>query len=152
MKPHPDFADNAIPRTADLGGFRLTPLSPAQVDEDLDVVCASEAVLVGLSEGDWPRELTREENLVDLAWHEREFTARRSFAWIVRDTAGVYLGCAYLYPEIGARGRGTVVTWIRDMPERHALLPRLNTAFGHWIAGYLPADYRLAWASNDRLP
>lgn len=150
MKPHPDFADTDIPRDATVGRFVLTPLAPAQTEEDFAAVAGSEAVLTGVFGSDWPKGLTLQANRTDLAWHDREFTARRSFAWIVRDASGGYLGCAYLYPDIGTTGRGTAVTWIRDMPGRLEVLAELNTAFGDWLAPYLPPGYDLTRVSNDR--
>lgn len=150
MGPHPDFETTDLPRTASLGDFRLTPLSVGQVDEDLAAVTGSAAVLKGLFGGDWPEGLTRDDNLIDMGWHEREFTARRSFAWIVRDAGGTYLGCAYLYPDIGSRGSGEVVTWMCDTPERLTRLAAFNDAFRDWLAPYLPANYKLRWTSNEQ--
>jgi len=148
MQPHPDFADSTLPRNAGLGEFQLTPLSPPQVEEDYAAVMGSKRVLSRLFGDDWPSGLTLEENAIDMAWHDREFTAKRSFAWIVRDGAGAYLGCAYLYPEPGARGRGLVVSWMCDTPERLARLDRFNALFRAWLAPFLPEGYALDWVSN----
>jgi hypothetical protein len=150
MQPHPDFAQTALPRTADLGDYRLSPLSPAQVDEDFAAVTGSARVLRGHFGDDWPDGLTREENLIDMGWHEREFTTRRSFAWIIRDPGGTYLGCAYLYPEPGMRGHGKVVTWMCDTPGRRILLAAFNTAFDTWLRPFLPEGYAVTWNSNDQ--
>jgi hypothetical protein len=98
---------------------------------------------------DWPKGLTRDDNLIDMGWHEREFTARRSFAWIVRNPEGTYLGCAYLYPAIGERGRGEVVTWLCDTPDRPASLQAFNALFWDWLTPFLPQGYALGWTSND---
>lgn len=149
MDPHPDFTDTTLPREADVGPFRLGPLGPAQAEEDFEVVTTSEAVLVGVFGSDWPKGLTLDENRVDMGWHDREFTAKRSFAWIVRDAEGAYLGCAYLYPDIGSTGRGQVVTWIRDMPERLEVLAAFNAVFADWLGPFLPEGYAVTWASND---
>lgn len=148
MDPHPDFAGTALPRAVDLPRFRLTPLAPALLDEDFEAVMSSISVLKGLF-GDWPEGLTREENLVDLAWHEREFTLRRSFSWIVRDGKGDYLGCAYLLPEPGARGRAQCVTWIRAMPGREALQSALEKELAVWFGKALPEGIALTWGSPD---
>lgn len=147
MKPHPDFRDSALPQEAAVGEFRLTPLTPEQVDEDLAAVTGSERVLTGLFGDGWPQGLTREANAIDLAWHAREFAAKRSFAWIVRDKGGLYLGCAYLYPDLGARGRAEVVTWMCDTPDRVDRLSRFNAAFSDWLTQFLPPDYALTWTT-----
>ena len=121
------------------------------MEEDFAAVTGSERVLTGLSGGNWPRGLTLDDNRIDLAWHEREFTARRSFAWIVRDRVGDYLGCAYLYPDPGARGRGWVVTWIRDMPGRAGHLGRFDPLLRAWLMPHLPDGYVLDWINNAEL-
>ena len=148
MQPHPDFADTQLPREAEVGPFRLGPIGPAQAEEDYAVVMGSEPVLVGVFGDTWPTGLTLDENRIDMGWHDREFTARRSFAWIVRDGAGDYLGCAYLYPDIGTLGQGEVVTWMRDRPDRLALLEAFNIAFSAWLEPYLPKGYETRWMSN----
>lgn len=144
MDPHPDFATCDLPREAELDTFRLSPLAPPHLEEDFEAVTASAPVLAGLF-GDWPAGLTREDNLVDLAWHEREFTLRRSFAWIVRSPEGPYLGCAYLFPAPGARGSASVCLWIRDRSDRRALIDRLEAELAAWFAGRLPGNVALTW-------
>ena len=144
MDPHPDFADIDLPRHADLSGFILAPLSPEKLDEDFETVTASASVLGGLF-GDWPAGLTREANLIDLAWHEREFTLRRSFSWILRSPDGAYLGCAYLFPTPGARGTADVCLWIRDCPDRVSLLERARQTLAPWLKDRLPAALVLTW-------
>jgi hypothetical protein len=57
--------------------------------------------------------MTREQNMIDLAWHQREFEARRSFAWVVEDEAGNYAGCAYVYPSINGNMAADAVWWWR---------------------------------------
>jgi hypothetical protein len=44
---------------------------------------SSQKHLLGLmgSDDGWPLKLTLEENLIDLGWHQREFTLRHSFAY-----------------------------------------------------------------------
>lgn len=150
MKPHPDFARTTLPREAQVGNYRLTPLSGAEVEEDFAAIKGSERVLAGLFGDDWPTSVTMASNLTDLHWHDREFTARRSFSWIIRDGSGVYAGCAYLFPEIGSRGCGEVVTWMCDTPDRLERLAVFNTAFRAWLMPYLPDGYALSWMSNDR--
>jgi hypothetical protein len=148
MDPHPDFATVDLPREVDLPPFRLTRLSMAEIDEDYAAVISAATVLEGLW-GDWPEGLTREEDLIDLAWHAREFTLRRSFAWVVRDNEGTYIGCAYLFPEPGARGRAEVVTWICDIPDRVARLGDLRAALAGWFHEVLPPGITLRWTYPD---
>lgn len=150
MHPHPDFADRPLPRTATLGPFALEPLAPRHVDEDYAVVMASAEVLEGLFDHPWPEGLTLERNLEDLERHAREFDAGQAFAWIVRAEDAGYLGCAYVNPVPGERGRARVVTWMRAGPDRLAQLARFNARFRDWLEACLPAGYALDWRSNDR--
>lgn len=144
MDPHPDFADIDLPRHADLQELSLTPLTPDQLDEDFEAVTASASVLGGLF-GDWPAGLTREANLIDLAWHEREFTLRRSFSWILRSPEREYLGCVYLFPSPGARGSADVCLWIRDRPDRVTLRERVRETLAPWLRDRLPTGLVLTW-------
>jgi hypothetical protein len=144
--PHPDFADAPLPQLMTLGAFHLSPLTQACVEEDFEAVTASAALLSGLFGGAWPAGLTLEDNATDLHWHKREFSTARSFAWVVRDAAGGYLGCAYLYPDIGARGHGKGYVWLREgvaSPQATGDLAGRFTAFlsDH---GLPPAQYPVA--------
>lgn len=148
MKPHPDFADLALPRTFDLPSFRLTPLDPAVAEEDYGVVMESSEVLSGIFGGTWPNGLTLEDNRVDMGWHEREFTARRSFSWVVRDKSGTYVGCAYIFPLIGERGVADAVTWVRAHPNRRETGASLVEEFKQWCVESLPKNVALLWKTS----
>jgi len=147
VDPHPDFSDVALPRDLTVGTFRLTPLAPDFVDEDLAAVQAT-AHLMDSIFGDWPDGLTREGNAIDLAWHEREFTARRSFSWILRDPDGTYIGCFYLFPELGRRGMAKATFWLCDLPNREAVAAQLKAELGAWLAGVLPPGLALTWVTR----
>lgn len=150
MKPHPDFAASLPPRRADIGVCRLEPLAPASVAEDFANVTASARVLRGLFGTDWPLGLTLAENRIDLAWHEREFTLGRSFSWILRGETGAYLGCAYVFPDPGARLSGDVYLWLTDTPDRLTRLAAIRREFAIWLALLLPTGAQYDWHLNDR--
>ncbi|MEM1149119.1 MAG: hypothetical protein AAGI03_00970 [Pseudomonadota bacterium] len=144
MQPHPDFADVTLPRSVQLASCEMTPLSPAFTQEDYDVVMEA-ADLLSDGPGDWPDGLTLEENAIDLAWHEREFTAKRSFSWILRDGTGGYLGCFYIYPALGARGSAQAVLWVRRRADREALARTIRADLETWASNALPAGISLDW-------
>ena len=77
--------DFKVPQTLQTNEFILKPLTVNNLIMDYDAVMSSVKHLKGLmgSEDDWPVGLTIEENLVDLGWHQREFTLRHSFAYSV---------------------------------------------------------------------
>ena len=135
MRPHPAFEGRAIPREAALGPFRMHWLTMADTEEDYEAVMESAEALSAQSHDGWPEGLTLEENRIDLAWHQREFTCNRSFAWIVRDAGGAYLGCAYVYPSITGAPECEVRFWFRSglepVPDRADFARRLMG----WLSG-----------------
>ncbi|GAB7336608.1 hypothetical protein MBLNU13_g10306t2 [Cladosporium sp. NU13] len=67
--------------------------------EDLEAVINNVEIIRRTRGGKWPSQtLTEADNLLDLAWHEREQKTGTSFAYVVRDDQGTYLGCFYLKP------------------------------------------------------
>jgi len=148
MTPHPDFETLELPLSVTLGSYHLTVLTAADVEEDFEAVTRSRSVLQGLFGPNWPDGLTLENNLTDLHWHHREFTANRSFAWIIRDVAGTYLGCCYLFPTIGGRGAGEAAYWMTDTPKRHAHLAAFGPLYEEWMKGQFPPPYTLRFTNN----
>lgn len=78
---HPEFV---FPDTFEAHCFVLSMLTIHDVVHDYDAVMSSaEHLKANYSDvygRTWPAGLTLEEGLVDLGWHQREFTVRRSFA------------------------------------------------------------------------
>ena len=100
---------------------------------------------------DWPVGLTEDEDALDLAWHEREFSARRSFAWVIRDEGGAYLGCAYLFPEMGKTGTGEGVFWFRELPDRLDHLAAFGPFFKAFVADHAPDGFAVSYRDNAGL-
>lgn len=114
MKPHPLFKGRTIPALHTLGEVTLKALSIADLDRDFSAIMASAADIKAANPGSsWPDGLTKEKNLIDLAWHQREFEARRSFAWVIESPDGAYLGCLYVYPSIAGETSADVIWWWR---------------------------------------
>lgn len=114
MKPHPLFKNRTIPTVHVLGEFTLKALSIDDLERDFSAVMESAADIKAANPGSsWPEGLTNEKNLIDLAWHQREFEARRSFAWVIENIDGEYLGCLYVYPSIAGEKSADVVWWWR---------------------------------------
>lgn len=146
MQPHPDFAEQGMPRGFTVDGFALNILGPTDLEEDFAIIQASEPILRGFFGQDWPLGLTREADQADLVWHARDFDLCRSFAWAIRDGEGRYLGCFYIWPLPGARGRADAHLWIGDVPGRSAIRDRLATALQAWMVSVLPAGYATTFA------
>jgi len=143
MKPHPLFKDRSIPAVHVLGEVTLRALSVHDLERDFSAVMESAAEIKAANPGShWPDGLTKEKNLIDLAWHQREFEARRSFAWVIESGDGAYLGCLYVYPSIAGEQAADVVWWWRTgvMISRSAFREHLL----QWLASDWPRlDYRL---------
>jgi hypothetical protein len=144
MRPHPLFKNRLIPAAHTLGEFTLKALSISDLERDFSAVMESAAEIKAAHPGSsWPDGLTKEKNLIDLAWHQREFEARRSFAWVIENSDGEYLGCLYVYPSISGEKSADVVWWWRTGavvskgPFRNHLL--------EWVSGgdWPPLTYNL---------
>jgi hypothetical protein len=84
-----------------------TAITRADLNDDVRGINVSLALIRRTRGGTWPSEpVTEEFNFVDLVWHELEFRERDSLTYVLRDSAGGYLGCCYLYPM----GRRTQLT------------------------------------------
>ena len=130
---HPDFTDRTIARQIKLGEFQLTMLTAADLDDDMAAIEESAAALDGMFGNTWPRGMTRGVDLSDLERHHREFIDNIAFAWVVRDLAGAYVGCAYLRPEIGQRGAAMAAHWMRSAAAGHG--PAFAAVFHEWLRG-----------------
>lgn len=147
MRAHPDFDRLDIPQSVVIAGFSMDVLTAADLEEDYAGVMNSAGVLRGIFGPNWPDGLTKDYDETDLHWHHREFTAKRSFAWVLRKD-GVYVGCAYLNPDWLKPRSGEAVYWIIDHPERMTFLETFGAAYLEWLKGILPDDYVLHEKSN----
>ncbi len=105
----PAFADVEPPAGLEHERFRLRMLTVGDVDADFEAI--SERVAPdGTFRG--AQGLTREKNLIDLGWHQKEFEVRRSFAYtVVAPDESRVLGCVYVYPDDEADA--LVRLWVR---------------------------------------
>ena len=102
---------------------------------------------------DWPLGLTLEEDLIDLAWHQREFTQRHSFAYtVMAPDESACLGCVYLLPT-GSPGHDVqAFYWVRTSELAGGLDDRLGAALRAWLAERWPfrgvafPGREIAWA------
>ncbi len=111
--------DFVVPERLDGEGYHLRMLSIGDLEKDFEAVTESTDRLTGLLDPDsgWPRGLTREEDLIDLAWHQREFTIRHSFAYTVMAAdESRCLGCMYIFPSDRKGFDAMVFYWVRSGP------------------------------------
>jgi hypothetical protein len=92
----------------------------------------------GYPDGRWPREMTLEENRVDLERHAGDFAARRGFTYTMLDPGdGDVIGCVYIYPLKGEPG-AEVQSWVRA--DRAALDVPLAEAVATWLGEAWPFE------------
>ena len=96
--------------------FRIRNLTINDVVKDYDAVMSSIEHLRGVLGPSrvWPSaDLTFEQDLIDLGWHQKEFQIRSSFTYTVMSLdESKCLGCVYIYPS-----------------EKVAMMPRLCFGF-----------------------
>ena len=126
-----------IPSTLETKNYRLRMLTVHDLVKDFDAVISSSVKLREVwPASDWPLGLTLEENLVDLGWHQREFTTRRSFAFTVvtLDETRV-LGCVYINPTRKKNYDAEIYLWTRTAEkETDPTDEQLLTTVENWVA------------------
>lgn len=136
--------DFDVPETLEHPRFRLRMLTIHDVDKDLEAI--HERVLKDGTPDPW-LETTRDENLVDLGWHQKEFEWRRSFAYtVVAPDESRVLGCVYLYPddELDVDVR----MWVRRDAWENGLDPELEQAVKDWLEVKWPFE-RVRFRERD---
>ena len=128
--------DFIVPQFLKTSEFILKPLTIGYLIKDFDAVMSSVEHLSGLMDPNdrWPIGLTIEENLVDLGWHQREFTLRHSFAYTVLSlNEEECLGCCYIYPASKLDYDVQVFYWIRKEYLATGLEDRLGVKLLSWL-------------------
>jgi len=136
-----------------------TALSRENLSDDVRGINASIDLILRTRGGGWPTgPVTEEFNLVDLVWHECEFSEGYSFTYAVHNSGGAYLGCCYLYPV----GRRTplredllhhdvdVSWWVSPDAYERGYYTKLHTALQHWVVADYP--FRKPYYSNLEMP
>lgn len=138
----PDFEP---PAETELGGLFLRVLGVDDLVPDFEAVSESVETLPGLfSPADtWPQGLTIRQNLLDLAWHEKEFQRGSSYSWGLWAAAGGrYLGSAYVYPDPTGAAAAHAPHWIRAGEPDRARRDRFDAAWRAWVSGWPLASVR----------
>jgi hypothetical protein len=134
-------ANFVVPERLDCGSYHLRMLSTLDVDKDYEAVMDSRDRLKGLLDPDspWPEGTSKDEDLIDLAWHQREFTIRHSFAYTVMAAdESRCLGCVYIFPSNVKGYEATVFYWVRSGPDVTARDSDLGTRVRTWLREVWP--------------
>lgn len=122
--------------------FLLRPITIHDVVKDYDAVMSSRDHLwkrFGMLWG-WPQaELTLEQDLIDLAWHQKEGQLRSSFNYAVMSLDETrLLGCIYVDPPSREDAEAEVWFWNRSSELAGGLEQKLGAFVSQWLGEYWP--------------
>jgi len=139
-----------VPATLETKEFRLRMLTVNDVVKDYDAVMSSVEHLKNIWPGSgWPGDLTLEQNLIDLGWHQKEFQRRTSFAYtVVTPTDSRVIGCVYINPTRKQGFAAVVYLWARESELPGGLEARLHAAVKTWVAKEWPFE-KVAFPGRD---
>jgi len=128
----------AHPQRADLPtGHHMRPIRESDVDIDYPAVMGSRERLWTIFGAAWgwpPEDMTREEDRVDLARHEAEQVAHKSFNYaILAPGEAALLGCVYIDPPFRVEGDAEVSWWVVDAEVGGPLERCLDEEIPRWI-------------------
>jgi len=152
--------DFEVPLSIATSEYRLRMLSIKDVEIDYEAVISSADHLSQVwPDSDWPEGLTLEQNLIDLAWHQKEFQRRTSFAYtmVTLDEKKV-IGCVYFYPTRKNGYDAEVFMWVRENELSTSLDSRLFETVKVWLRDDWPFKNPafpgrvISWEDWDKLP
>lgn len=128
-----------IPRGFETTRLRVRPLTIHDAVKDYDAVMSSRSDLQGLFPGsDWPPEdLSLEQDLIDLAWHQKEFQMGSSYTYtVVSLDESKVLGCIYLFPPTNPGSSvAELIFWVRSSERSSGLEGHLRDELKIWLRG-----------------
>ena len=148
-------ADFAVPAGLETSDFRLRMLTIQDAVKDYEAVVTSREHLRRFSgagvfgpRSTWPAaDLSLEQDLIDLGWHQKEFQNRTSFAYTVMSPYEKRcLGCVYFYPTTAKGYEVQAIAWVRQS-DLH-LDEALVKAVKQWLEAAWPWQ-AVAWPGRD---
>ena len=135
----PEFT---VPAVVETERFRLRSITIHDAFKDYDAVMSSREHLwnrFGATWG-WPAaDLSIEQNIVDLAWHQKEFQLRSSFDYAVMSLdERRLLGCVYVDPPHEPETDADVWFWARQSELSSGLEDQLGRFVVSWLASAWP--------------
>lgn len=129
-----------VPETFETDRLRLRKLTSKDVQKDYEAVMSSVDHLQGVFPESWPSaDMTLEQDLEDLEWHQEEFQRRLSFAYTVVNLAeSECLGCVYVFPPPNTLYDATVILWVRESEFKEGLDDYLFLVVKQWMNGVWP--------------
>jgi hypothetical protein len=131
-----------VPAVVETEHFRMRSITIHDAFKDYDAVMSSREHLwsrFGAIWG-WPGDdLSIEQNIIDLGWHQKEFQLRSSFDYAVMSPdESRLLGCVYIDPPQAAGTDADVWFWARQSELASGFEDRLNQFVASWLATTWP--------------
>ncbi|MFH1849619.1 MAG: GNAT family N-acetyltransferase [archaeon] len=145
--------DFEVPESLETDKFRLRMLTINDVKLDYDAVMTSFGHLQKTRPFGpgrrWPtKDLTEEQDLIDLGWSQKEFQKRSSFAFTVMNLDETEcLGCVYICPSGNPDYDAMVVMWVRQSEVAKGSDEILFSSVKKWIKEW-PFE-RVAYPGRD---
>lgn len=131
--------DFDVPRSLSAAGLCLQALTLDHAEADFEAITSSREHLQALFGKGWPDGLTPEQHRIDLAWHQKEFERRTSFAYVVFAQSGrEVLGCVYVSPSDRSAFDAEVRYWVRSSELASGLQERLGALLADWMEDVWP--------------
>lgn len=155
MKLVPDSFQ--VPTKFEHSQFLIRKLCFNDAELDYKAVMSSVEIIKRTRGGDWPSaSLSFEDDQIDLAWHQREFENKTSFAFtILTPDEKECLGCLYLYPS-GYRNETSkdadvdVSFWVTQKAYDEGLYSTLYKTLDRWLKSIWP--FKKIVYTNKELP
>ena len=146
-----------VPEKLETPEFVIRKLMYRDAKLDYEAVMSSIDIIKKTRGGDWPTpDLSLEDDQIDLAWHQREFENRTSFAYTVMNPDGTEcLGCLYLYPpghrdESSKEADVDVSFWVTQRAYDQGLYLILYKTLDSWLKSVWP--FKNIVYTNTELP
>ena len=139
-----------VPTVLETERVRVRPITIHDVIKDYEAVMMSAEHLRSSLPWGWPPEdLTLEQDLIDLGWHQKESQLRSSFAYAVMSPdEGRLLGCVYVEPSTKVGFEAEVYLWVRADELGTGLEKELEGSVRRWISEEWPFE-RVAYPGRD---
>jgi len=135
-----------VPEVLETNKFRLRMLTVDDVIKDYDAVMTSVEYLQKIKpfgpNHKWPtKDLTLEQDLIDLGWHQKEFQNKHSFTFTVMNLDETEcLGCLYIYPSNNPSYNAMIMMWVRQNEVINGLDEILFSTVKTWIQDKWPFE------------
>ena len=151
-----------VPTGIETEDFRIRMLTVSDVVKDYDAVMTSVDHLQGVfgPNSSWPaKDLTLEQDLIDLGFHQKEFQLGRAFAYtVVSLDESRCLGCVYIDPAQKVGYEAAVILWVRASEVETGLDEKLSAALERWLSDHwwfksvaFPGR-KISWQNWELLP